>query len=174
MEILFTTPMHFNPFSAAIKAVEKREYSHVVIRWYDDRIKRVVIFQSTIKGVVFYPEKRFLEKNKIIESFPIFLDYEKECEIKAWCHDVSGSSYDYLGIMKSAINKVLIALNMKEVAFKGNGTDFMFCSELVARAFYPFIKDYISDEELDLIGPSGLNKILKMLISTGSTLVGPT
>jgi len=171
MDILFTSPNHFNIFSEGIKMVEDREFSHTAIRWFDPIIKRTVIFHSTIKGVVFYSESRFLEKNKIVEAFTLDLDADSEVEIKAWCHDMAGGHYDYLGILKSAINKVLIAMGLKEIAFKGNGTDYMFCSELVARAFYAFINEYVTPEELDLLGPSGLNKILKMLISDNSNIV---
>ena len=106
MDILFTSPNHFNIFSEGIKMVEDREFSHTAIRWFDPIIKRTVIFHSTIKGVVFYSESRFLEKNKIVEAFTLDLDADSEVEIKAWCHDMAGGHYDYLGILKSAINKV--------------------------------------------------------------------
>ena len=163
MYIYFTTPKKFNPFSWLIRQIERREYSHVVLAWRSSELERKLVYQSNIHGMLFIGGEKFHQKNEVILEYKLTLDDFEEKVIKQWCVDVSGGSYAVSGILKSALNKLLVFMGASPIKFRSDGYKDTICSELVANALYPTFSMHINPDNLDLMTPSDLEKLLDLL-----------
>ena len=163
MEICFTTPKNFNPFSWLIREIENRDYSHVVLKWHSDSLDRELVYQSNIHGMLFIGGKKFDSKNNIVKSYTMNFEEFQDRRVMQWCIDVSGGSYDIGAIFKSLCNKTLNLFGIKSIQFKTNGHRTTICSELVANAIYPFFSLHINPDSIELMTPSDLDKLLSEL-----------
>jgi hypothetical protein len=126
----FSTPKTFKIGAQAIKAWIKKPYSHVFVAWKSDQFSRVLLYHAAHGSVHFRSSGLFLEENKIVKLYEIWLTDEQYKSLIQKCIDLSGINYGYAELIKILVKDTcdLLGFQCKMVE---NSRGYI-CSELLA------------------------------------------
>ena len=145
----------FKPFSWAIRLVEKTPYSHVYIRAHSDALDVDLIYQASGAQVNFMGIQHFHDHAKTLYEFEFEISDEKYKQFMQWAIINSGADYS----IKQPLGILLIKLfNLKRNPFD-NGRCAWVCSELVGYFLVSCMGVYISDINLEIVGPIDIFKL---------------
>ena len=153
------------PFSVAIRLVEKRDYSHVYMKIVDETTNEVMIYQASHGFVNIVPLERFLEHSIICEEYELEVDDTKYIQVKKEMNSYLGLSYGFAQILNIFVQKLFQSKNIKLVE---NGKKQFICSELgyiILKILFPEI---IADE--DSVTPSDFNVLIKKCLLKGKNV----
>lgn len=126
-------------------------YSHVYIRWFNEKLNMWICYQANGSGVNFCGPDTFEDHIQIIEEFELDLDDNKYLDLLKFCISKSGYPYGYkqnLGIMISKL------LNLKHNIFSDKSKSIV-CSELASLILKDFFNIEIGVSE-DMVTPKDI------------------
>lgn len=140
--------------STIIAASEKRDYSHVYIRYTDIVTGVELVCQASHGYVNEVSWEIFKEDNIIVEEYDLQTTAAQTHEILTYLKQNLGKPYSKLQLVVIAIKKLFrISLKLRD------GDKTFICSELGAKVCK--FKNIIINDDLDLETPSDLNFVLK-------------
>lgn len=143
IEVVYTSPKTHKIGAEAIKWYLGTDYSHVAVRWYNERLKRYMVYHAAHGTVHFVSDSYFLENNRIVRTNHLDLSEDQYYKLLVRCMDLAGLPYGY-----SELGNIL-------------------CSDLYHKIYgkYPVSQDakgYICSELLaDILESSGYAKFNK-------------
>lgn len=139
--------------SKLIQLVEKRDYSHVFIR-YTHPVSKVELVTQASHGMVHQTSfELFQEKNKVVKEYTFFIDTNKVAPLLTFIHQNIGKSYSQLQLVWIGVKKVL------KIKIKTSNNDSAYiCSELGARILE--VLGILNTSDEDYITPSDLEKLI--------------
>ena len=146
------------PFSVAIRLMEKRPYSHVYVKYEDEVTKDIMIFQASHGKVNLMLESKFLDVNTIIEEYEMQVTPEVYMNIRKQMNIYLGLNYGFLQILNITIQKIF---KTKDIKLTENGNKEFICSELgyiILKMAYPAVM-----EDQDSVTPSDFNVIINKI-----------
>lgn len=140
--------------STIIAASEKRNYSHVYIRYTDSVTGVELVCQASHGYVNEVAFNIFREDNIVVEEYDLETTSVQTIEILTYLKKNLGKPYSKLQLVFIAIKKLCrVSLRLRD------GDNAFICSELGAKVCR--FKNIPMNEDLDLETPSDLNFVLK-------------
>lgn len=146
----------FAPFAWAIKAVEKRPYDHVYVRFQEPMNNQWMIFQASKAMVNMFSVPWFLHSNEIIKEYEIECTEDQHRELWQFAMNNLGVPYSVKQIIGIFLRKLF---HVKQAFPDGAAAEV--CAELVARAC--IMLGMNPAEDPDVITPSDIDEFLGSL-----------
>lgn len=161
MFIGFSKAIGFKPFSWAIRAFEKTEYSHVYVKFNNNYTGINDIYQASKSMVNTCTEPTFLEHNIVVKEFQITIDKDKKRELIIWLKTRLGKPYSLKAILYIFLHKIGFTWFNKI-----DGEEAFVCSELVYRLLKAKINlngNDLGGKDEDFIDPKQVYEVLEKL-----------
>lgn len=149
----------FNPFSWAIRAVERTSYSHVYIRTTAESISEDLIYQASGTRINFMGIEAFHSHAKTVVEYEFQISDDSYKAYLKWAVSNCGRPYG----LKNIIGILLARIFKLKINPFGDGESRQYCAELAARALNDFIGAKISESEFELCGPRRIHEICQRL-----------
>lgn len=163
IKIGFSRPKsYFAPFAWLIMLVERRNYSHVYVRWYSSKADTDIVYHASGTFVHFLAFKYFEKKAHIVEEYEYNLPKTDYADLLHFCMSNAGADYGQAGTIGIGWVKLMQAAG-RDVENPLN-SESQWCSKLAALV----LRDVINLKEAKRIkagtaGPSAINKFIKRL-----------
>lgn len=161
IHIEFTRPRNklFPFFSYGIRLVENTKYSHVRLKWYNNRKDIWVVYEASGSNVKFKgPLAQKEEPVTVIKSYTVSIDKPKYDKLVKLCLENSGLNYGIMQIFGILLVKIF---KLKKNPLS-QGRKSQVCSEVVGR-FLQEIIDIGHDLNLDTAGPKDIELTLESM-----------
>lgn len=140
--------------STIIAATEKRNYSHVYIRYTDPTTGIEIVAQASHGYVNQVAYDIFIQDNIVVEEYDLETTPEQTLEILTFILKNLGKPYSKLQLLFITVKKLFhVTINIR------NNDSAFICSELGAKVCK--FKKIILEDDLDLETPSDLNTVLR-------------
>jgi uncharacterized protein YycO len=146
-------------FSWLIRIVEKTPYSHVFVRIPSNSLGVDLIYQASGVAVNFVGTKHFNDAVCVIKEFPFEISEEGKTALLRWAVSEAGVPYGVKAILGILLVK---CFNLKRNPFS-DGQKTWVCSELAGAVLRDFFGAEISDDALEILGPSGIFDICQRI-----------
>jgi hypothetical protein len=146
----------FTPMAWIIRKVEKTAYSHVYLRWEEPFSHTECVFQANGHGVNFLELSKFLQSNTVCEEYEFEVSSLQYSEFMKFCMGQAGLRYGIIQILGIGLVRLF---NLKHNPLS-HGRKLQVCSELVGY-FLEVVMGYDIPEDLDNIGPKGINNFIR-------------
>ncbi len=144
--------------SKVIQLVEKRNFSHVYMR-YNHPLSKVELVTQASHGMVHQTSfELFKEANTVVEEYEFNIDTEKVKPFLEFIHKNLGKSYSRTQLVWIGIKKIVGV----EVNIHNEDSSYI-CSELIARICE--VINIVNTSDEDFITPSNLNEMIKSKIN---------
>lgn len=154
----FSKNKHCKPFSTIIQLVEKRDYSHVYIKFVDELTGDKLVFQASHGLVNIVAEEHFLKESIIVEEYEMSVTLDVYLSIRKKMNSLLGVSYGFTQLFNILLQKIFKSNDLKLIE---NGDEQFICSEIgyvILKEAYPTI---VADQ--DNITPSSFNKLINII-----------
>ena len=148
----------FPIFSWLIRLFERTRYSHVYIRWYDEKSDSSICFEASGRSVKFICKEVFEERINPIHEFEITIDENDYFNLQHFAFNNSGKDYG----VKQVFGILLVRLfGLRKNPF-ASGQKSWVCSELAGTVLSKVL-DVDTGLDLDIAGPKDIFKFIKNL-----------
>lgn len=154
----FSKSKTLEPFGLAIRAIEKRSYSHVYIKYQDEFTGDMMVFQASHGTVHLVLESSFLNNSIVIEEYEMPVGKDVYFSMRKKMNRYLGLKYGFLQILNIMVQKLF---RSKDIKLMENGEQQFICSELgfsILKEAYPALID-----DQDSVTPSDFNVLINMI-----------
>lgn len=152
VDVCLTSENKKDQMSTLISAAMAREFTHCLIRFYDEGVWKIL--HCIEKGVCVEDAKEFYKTHYDVRSLRVELDCTFE-EFKILTVAWNGVEYSESQYVNCALDK----LGLGFIHFSDNEESKMICSELVARVLHKWSK-FKFTEDMDRICPVDIEAVL--------------
>jgi hypothetical protein len=162
INIGFSKPNKWKPFSAIIRWLEKTDYSHVYVK-VKTKWGTSLVYQASGHQVNFIGEKYFNEKITQVKEYKIWMEEPDYDESMKFCTTYCGAGYS----VKQAIGVGLARIfKWKKNPF-ANGSDMFICSEFALRFLGSILRKNDIIVNFELMSPKDVDLLIGDLIKKG-------
>lgn len=145
----------WSPLAPVIRAVERTEYSHVLLRWTSPISGTECIYEASLAGVGFRGPISARGRYEVVRRYRFAITYAEYRLLLRFCQMQAGIQYgtrQLLGILLARV----FGLSRNPLA---RGTSSQVCSEMVGY-FIETVLGYDIPVDLDLAGPREIDEFL--------------
>ena len=154
----FSRSKSCQPLSLAIRLVEKRDYSHVYVKYQDEFTKDIMIFQASHGEVNLVSEELFLQNSEVIEEYEMSVTAEVYLAIRKEMNKLLGVKYAFLQLLNITLQKLF---KSKDIRLFENGDEQFICSELGYKILKMAYPEVVAHQ--DSLTPSDFNKVINAI-----------
>lgn len=152
MIIGFSRPSKwFAPVSWAIRLLQRTEYSHVYVRWYNPKLDSWFCYHATLNGLEFLGHDAYKKQLHVVEEYDIMVPMSSD--MKKFCIDNAGGDYASLQL----VGQLLVEMGIVKKNPLADGDLTRHCVELVAELLQ------LEDFDAESRNVKDLNKLIKEL-----------